>query len=84
MSPLPDRKLEEVRRMLDGPHPTVPPDLARRATEQGRLLLARRRAVQLAVCAVALLALLAFGVWAAAEQPWERSPADTTPPLEGW
>ncbi|MEU6081414.1 hypothetical protein [Streptomyces sp. NPDC047108] len=81
---LPDRKQEEVRRMLDGPHPVVPPDLAARAAEHGRQLLARRRVVRAAVWVVLLAAAVAFAAWAVVAQPWVVPPTDTTPPLDGW
>ncbi|MEE1741828.1 hypothetical protein [Streptomyces sp. BE147] len=80
----PDRKVDQVRRMLAGPHPRVPADLAVRAAEKGARLLRRRRTVhRLAMCLLAL-AVTAFAVWAAVEQPWAIPPAETTPPLEGW
>ncbi|MGP3954146.1 hypothetical protein [Streptomyces sp. 7N604] len=81
---LPDRKEDEVRRMLDGPHPVVPPDLAARAAERGQLLLARRRAVRAVGWALLISAAVAFAVWSAVAQPWAAPPVDTTPPLEGW
>jgi len=74
---------DEVRRMLEGPHPQVPADLARRAAERGgrllrRRLLARRLLVTLAVAAVAV-----FTVWAVTAHPWRPPPATTTP-VNGW
>ncbi|MFG2193167.1 hypothetical protein [Streptomyces sp. NPDC048639] len=81
---LPDRKQEEVRRMLDGPHPVVPPDLAARAADRGHRLLARRRVVRTVAWMVLLAAVVAFAVWAIVAQPWIVSPSDTTPPLDGW
>ncbi|MET8678609.1 hypothetical protein ABZW18_13755 [Streptomyces sp. NPDC004647] len=81
---LPDRKEAEVRRMLDVPHPAVPPDLAARAAERGRRILVRRRAVQAVAWALLLAAVAAFAVWAAVVEPWVVPPADTTPPLDGW
>lgn len=81
---LPDRKEEEVRRMLDGPHPVVPPDLAGLAVGRGRRILARRRALRASAGVLVLAAVVAFTVWAVIAQPWLAPPADTTPPLDGW
>ncbi|WUD73497.1 hypothetical protein OG937_18325 [Streptomyces sp. NBC_00510] len=77
MSPY-DRKQDEVRRLLDGPHPAVPVDLAPRAAERGRRVLARRRVLHavlwtLLVVAVVVALVLAALWWPAAE------PLDTTP-----
>ncbi|MDX2646040.1 hypothetical protein PV341_21265 [Streptomyces sp. PA03-1a] len=77
MSPY-DRKQDEVRRLLDGPHPAVPVDLAPRAAERGRRVLARRRVLHavlwtLLVVAVVVALVLAVLWWPAAE------PLDTTP-----
>ncbi|WP_181138476.1 hypothetical protein [Streptomyces sp. Ru73] len=83
MSP-PDRKEAEVRRMLDGPHPLVPPDLAVRAAVRGRRLLFRRRLLGTAGWLLLFLAAVAFTVWAVTQQPWIPPPTRTTPPLEGW
>ncbi|MFI0814751.1 hypothetical protein ACH4TX_06510 [Streptomyces sp. NPDC021098] len=80
----PDRKEDQVRRMLEGPHPVLPPDLAGRAAGRGRRLLRRRRAARTVGWAVLLAAVLAFAVWAAVVHPWAGPPTDTTPPLEGW
>ncbi|SEO90127.1 hypothetical protein SAMN05216267_105311 [Actinacidiphila rubida] len=43
MSRLPNRRDEEVRRLLDTPHPAVPVDLAARAMLRGRRIVHRRR-----------------------------------------
>lgn len=80
----PDRKEDQVRRMLEGPHPVLPPDLAGRATGRGQRLLRRRRTARTVGWAVLLAAVVAFTVWAAVVHPWAGPPADTTPPLEGW
>ncbi|MFI9047665.1 hypothetical protein [Streptomyces sp. NPDC053427] len=82
MSPR-DREETEVRRMLAGPHPPVPPDLAVRATARGRRLLARRRLLRRTGRLLALLALAALLVWAM-HQPWLPPPVRITPPVEGW
>ncbi|MGP8299448.1 hypothetical protein ACTPOK_16310 [Streptomyces inhibens] len=80
---LPDRKETEVRRMLAGPHPLVPPDLAGRAAARGRRRKARRRALRRIGWLLALLALTALA-WAVIAQPWTPPPVRTTPPVEGW
>ncbi|MFG2829147.1 hypothetical protein [Streptomyces sp. NPDC048434] len=80
---LPDRKETEVRRMLAGPHPLVPPDLADRATARGRRILAHRRLLRRLGWLCALLALAAL-TWAAVDHAWLPPPAHTTPPAEGW
>jgi ferric-dicitrate binding protein FerR (iron transport regulator) len=80
----PDRKEDEVRRMLDVPHPAVPPDLAARAAERGQRILGHRRAVRTVAWVLLLAAAVAFAVWAAVVQPWVLPPTGTTPPLEGW
>ncbi len=80
---LPDRKEAEVRQMLAGPHPLVPPDLAERATARGRRLVAHRKLVRRLGWLLALLALAALS-WAAVQHPWLPPPAHTTPPAEGW
>lgn len=79
----PDRKETEVRRMLDGPHPAVPPGLALRAAERGHRLLLRRRWLLLAGWLLLTVGVV-LCVWALAQQPWLPPPTRTTPPLEGW
>lgn len=80
----PDRKEDEVRRMLDGPYPAVPPGLPGRAAERGRRMLRRHRVVRAAGWVLLIAAVIAFAVWAAIVQPWTTPPTDTTPPVEGW
>ncbi|MER7787504.1 hypothetical protein [Streptomyces sp. NPDC097640] len=80
----PDRKEDEVRRMLDGPYPAVPPDLPGRAATRGRRMLRRLRAVRAAGWVLLISAVIAFAVWAAIVQPWTIPPTDTSPPVEGW
>ncbi|WP_329589746.1 hypothetical protein OG298_15850 [Streptomyces sp. NBC_01005] len=82
MSGAGDRE-DEVRRMLDGPHPQVPADLARRASERGGRLLRRRLFVRRLMLLLACAAVVAFAAWAMAAHPWQVPPAETTP-LEGW
>ncbi|WP_086860876.1 hypothetical protein [Streptomyces milbemycinicus] len=79
-----DRKEDVVRRMLNGPHPAVPPDLADRAAGRGRRMLRRHRAVRAVGWVLLIAAIIAFTVWAVIVQPWTTPPTDTTPPLEGW
>ncbi|MFH9606532.1 hypothetical protein [Streptomyces sp. NPDC017448] len=79
-----DPREEQVRRMLDGPHPVLPPDLAARAARRGGRRLRWRRAVGRAAAWSLAAALVAVLVWAGVEQPWTAEPAQVTPPLEGW
>ncbi|MFI1969063.1 hypothetical protein BLA24_26445 [Streptomyces cinnamoneus] len=79
-----DRKEDEVRRMLEGRHPALPPDVVRRAAEEGRRLLRRRRAVRAVGWALLVAVVVAFCVWAAVAEPWAARPAERTPPLRGW
>ncbi|MFE7131159.1 hypothetical protein ACFVIM_09900 [Streptomyces sp. NPDC057638] len=74
-----------VRGLLSaaGPAP-VPGDLVARATERGTAVLRRRRALRRTGWALLVLAVFAFGLWAAAEHPWEALPARSTPSWEGW
>ncbi|WP_406454129.1 hypothetical protein OG782_23865 [Streptomyces sp. NBC_00876] len=78
------RKVDEVRRMLEGPHPQVPAELAARAAERGGRLLRRRRILRRVWLLTAAAAVVAFTVWAVVVQPWQVPPAETTPPLNGW
>ncbi|MEV5136812.1 hypothetical protein AB0K71_13845 [Streptomyces syringium] len=71
-----DRKEDEARRMMDLAHPQVPPDLAARATARGHRILRTRRAVGAVTWALLLIAVVAFWVWAAIEQPWSAPPRD--------
>lgn len=79
------RKEDEVRRMLEGPRPQVPAELAARAEERGvRLPRRRAGAAPASWLLVVTAAVVAFTVWAVVAQPWQAPPAETTPPLEGW
>ncbi|MFD4766757.1 hypothetical protein [Streptomyces niveus] len=78
------RKEDEVRRMLDLPHPKVPVDLTARASDHGARLLNRRRTWRLLLWLLVTVAVVAFTVWASAAEPWTVPPSDMTPPLEGW
>ncbi|MFJ7629325.1 hypothetical protein ACIQZN_22800 [Streptomyces sp. NPDC097595] len=77
------RREDEVRRMLEGPHPQVPADLAASAAERGGRLLRRRRALRRLWVMALIAAVTAFTVWALAVRPWETPPAETTP-VESW
>lgn len=81
---LPDRKENEVRRLLDGPAAPLPPDLAARAVDTGGRLLRRRQAARVALWCLGVCAVLTFAAWAAVVQPWITPPSDVTPPVGGW
>ncbi|MFJ4844253.1 MULTISPECIES: hypothetical protein [unclassified Streptomyces] len=72
------RKEDQVRRLLDGPHPVVPAGLALSAAERGRRLIARRRVLRLVLWVLLLAALTAALVAAALWWP-EPQPLRTTP-----
>ncbi|MGW7287100.1 hypothetical protein ACWGH4_16585 [Streptomyces sp. NPDC054847] len=80
----PERKEDEVRRMMDAPHPVVPAGLGTRAAEQGSRLLRRHRAVRRVWIGLLIVLVIACAVWATVTEPWAVPPSDTTPPLEGW
>ncbi|GAA1527307.1 hypothetical protein GCM10009730_40270 [Streptomyces albidochromogenes] len=79
-----DRTQDEVRRMLETPHPPVPADLGTRAAERGARLLRRRVLARRLLWLLLALVAVAFAVWAALEQPWVVPPSEIAPPLEGW
>ncbi|MFD9795723.1 hypothetical protein ACFWXK_32765 [Streptomyces sp. NPDC059070] len=81
---LPDRKEEEVRRLLDVPHPAVPPELAAEAAELGTRLLRRRRVARRLAWLLLTAAVLAFTVWAARTHPWVAPPSTVAPPVDGF
>ncbi|MFF9351363.1 hypothetical protein [Streptomyces sp. NPDC014734] len=74
---------DEVRRLLEGPHPQVPADLARRAAARGGGLLRLRRLARRFLLLVAFAAVVVFTVWAVTARPWQTPPAATTP-VDGW
>lgn len=78
------RKEDEVRRMLDLPHPPVPVGLTARATARGSRILGRRRTARLLLWLLVAVAVIAFAVWASVVEPWVVPPSEKTPPLEGW
>jgi hypothetical protein len=61
VSVLPNRRDDEVRRLLDTPHPLVPVDLGARALRRGRRIVRRRRAVH-AVLWVLVFAAAVAGI----------------------
>ncbi|MFR9676139.1 hypothetical protein [Streptomyces sp. TR06-5] len=79
---LPDRREDEVRRMLDGAQATLPADLAARAGARGERLLRRRHRLRVVLWTVAIAAAVVFAAWAVTVQPW-RAPA-TSPPIVTW
>ncbi|MFD9488120.1 hypothetical protein [Streptomyces sp. NPDC059991] len=81
---LPDRKEAEVRRLLEGPHPPVPAELALRAAESGLRLLRRRRAARRLMWLVIVAAAVVFAVWASRVHPWVAPPSTVAPPVEGF
>ncbi|WP_406421688.1 hypothetical protein OH809_16410 [Streptomyces sp. NBC_00873] len=78
-----DQKEDQVRRMLNVPHPQVPADLAERAAEQGGRRLRRRRALRALVVFVLCVGVVAFTAWVMIAEPWQVPPTETTPPLDG-
>ncbi|MDI3389378.1 hypothetical protein QIS99_24740 [Streptomyces sp. B-S-A8] len=79
-----ERREDRVRRLLDGPHPAVPPELGIEAMRRGARRGRRRARARRLLWLVLSVAFLAFAVWAGVEQPWNPPPAETTPPLDGW
>lgn len=80
-----NRKVDEVRRMLDVPGPKVPADLASRAAEHGARLLRRHRVARRVAMCLMYAAVVAFAVWAWVTRPWETSPAGPPlPPPDVW
>ncbi|QES49854.1 hypothetical protein DEJ50_20525 [Streptomyces venezuelae] len=80
----PDPKERDVRRMLDGPHPAVPPGLASDAAMRGTKLLRRRRRLRRVGWWLLLTAAVAFTVWAILTEPWTPPSQQIAPPLESW
>lgn len=79
-----DRREEEVRRLMDGPHPHVPPDFAHAAIARGQRALRRRRLARHVGVMLGLAVILVFTVWAVNTQPWQGDSRPTTPPGIGW
>ncbi|MDX3238691.1 hypothetical protein PV392_23960 [Streptomyces sp. ME03-5709C] len=72
------RKEDEVRRLLGGPYPAVPVDLAPRAAERGRRVLARRRVRHAVLWTLLLVGIAVALVLAALGWPTAQ-PLETTP-----
>jgi hypothetical protein len=73
-----DRKEQQVRALLEGPHQVVPVDLAARAAERGRRILRTRRTVHTALWLLLLAALVTAVVLAVTAWP-DPTPLQTTP-----
>lgn len=83
-SRLPDRKQDEVRRLLEGPHPYVPPDLALRAEERGRRLLHRRHVLHIILAFALVAAVITLLVVAVAAWPVDPTAPPADPPPLDW
>jgi ferric-dicitrate binding protein FerR (iron transport regulator) len=81
---MPDRKQDEVRRLLDSPHPPVPTDLALRALERGRRLETRRHLLRALLVVVLLAAVIAAAIALAAAAPWAGDQGPQSPPPVTW
>jgi hypothetical protein len=82
VSALPNRRDDEVRRLLDTPHPAVPVDLGARALLRGRRIVRRRRAVH-AVLWMLLVAAAVTGI-VLAVLLWPHTPAPDVPADDTW
>ena len=82
MSSLPNRRDDEVRRLLDTPHPAVPIDLAYRAILRGRRMLRRRRILHTVALTLLAAAVLAGIVLAAVF--WPHGSTDPVPIDGSW
>ncbi|MER5886884.1 hypothetical protein ABT160_23935 [Streptomyces sp. NPDC001941] len=80
----PDHKADQVRRLLDTPHPPVPPELLAQAVARGTRLMHRDRVLRRVLWTLLVCAAVAFSVWAARTEPWAVPPSTTTPPFDGW
>ncbi|MFJ7270154.1 hypothetical protein ACIQV3_26560 [Streptomyces sp. NPDC099050] len=76
----PDPPEAQVRRLLEGPYPAVPPDLAAGAAARGDRLLRRRRAVRRTGWALLWAAVAAFVVWASLTGAWSTPSSEVSPP----
>ncbi|WP_371617595.1 hypothetical protein [Streptomyces sp. NBC_00454] len=70
MSSRPDPKEAQVRRLLEGPYPTVPTDLASGAAARGDRLLRRRLVRRRIGWTLLFAAVVAFVVWASLTHAW--------------
>jgi hypothetical protein len=79
---LPNRRDDEVRRLLDTPHPVVPADLPARAVLRGRRIVHRRRVVHAALWAL-LVAAVVTGI-VLAVLLWPDADAGSVPGDGSW
>jgi hypothetical protein len=82
VSRLPNRRDDEVRRLLDTPHPVVPVDLTSRAVVRGRRIIRRRRALHTTLWALLVAAAVAGIVLAIIF--WPADPAPAAPSDGAW
>ncbi|WP_030666725.1 hypothetical protein [Streptomyces cellulosae] len=78
------RREDAVRRILQAPTPSVPPELYADVLRRGGRMLRRRRVVHRALWLLLFAAVVAFVLWALTVQPWVVPPSETTPPLTDW
>ncbi|MET9469752.1 hypothetical protein ABZY44_34170 [Streptomyces sp. NPDC006544] len=76
----PEPREVQVRRLLEGPYPTVPTGLAAGAAARGDRMLRRRRVLRRIGWTVLLAAAVAFVVWASLTHPWATPSSGTSPP----
>jgi len=81
---LPNRRDDEVRRLLDTPHPAVPVDLPARAMLRGRRTLHRRRMIRLMVWTMLLTAVVAGVVVAVLMWPDTATSSGVSGPRDSW
>ncbi|MFD5148420.1 hypothetical protein [Streptomyces sp. NPDC058401] len=79
MSPA-DPREAQVKRLLEGPYPAVPPDLAAGAAARGDRLLRRRRTVRRIGWTLLWAAVVAFVVWASLTGAWSTPSSEVSPP----
>ncbi|WP_405489545.1 hypothetical protein [Streptomyces sp. NBC_00096] len=79
MSP-PDPREAQVKRLLEGPYPAVPPGLAAGAAAHGDRLLRRRRTVRRIGWTLLFAAVVAFLVWASLTHAWTSPSSEVSPP----
>jgi len=73
-----------ARRIMEGGHAPVPPELYGDAVRRGARMLRQRRAARRLLWLVLCVAAMAFTVWAVSARPWVEPPSQTTPPITGW
>ncbi|MCY0932771.1 hypothetical protein [Streptomyces sp. H34-S4] len=79
MSPA-DPREAQVKQLLEGPYPVVPPDLAAGAAARGDRLLRRRRVVHRIGWVLLWAAVVAFVVWASLTRAWTPPSSEVSPP----